>query len=104
MLPPTDSISVAISSAVRRRGAFEQHLGEQLGDAVVLRGFGEHAALEHGAKFDERQAMVFLHQQAQAVGQFKFLDRLVALRFSFDCSISARCRRAAARRACGFPA
>jgi hypothetical protein len=45
-------------------------------------GFGQHAALEHGAKFHERQAVVLLHQQAQAVGQFKFPDRLVAVRFN----------------------
>ena len=92
MLPPTDSISVAIFSAVRRLRAFEQHLGEQLGDAVVLGGFGQHAALERRAKFHERQAVIFLHQQAQAVRQFKFLDRLVALGFNSAVEIFGACR------------
>src|SRR5208283_2119489 len=54
------------------RGALEQHPAGQLGDAVVVPGLGQHAAPEHGTKFDEGQAMVLLHQQAQAVRQLKF--------------------------------
>ena len=66
------------------RGALEQHPAGQLGDAVVLAGFGQHAALEHGAEFDEGQAMVLLHQQAESVGQFKFPDGLVVLLLDGD--------------------
>ena len=82
MWPPTDSISVAIFSALRRLRALEQHPGEQLRDAVVLGSFGQHAALERRAKFHERQPVIFLHQQTQAVGQFKFLDRRIAVVFN----------------------
>ena len=53
------------AAAVR---AFDERLGHQLSDAVVRGGFGEHAALKRGAKFDEGQAMIFFHEQAQAVG------------------------------------
>ena len=65
-----------------RRRALEQRLGEQLRDAVVRGRFRQHAALERRAKFHERQPVILLHQQAQAVRQFKLLDRLVAVRFN----------------------
>ena len=84
MLPPTDSISVAIFSAVRVGGAFQQRLGEQLRDAVVRRCFHQHAALERRAEFHERQPVVLLYQQAQAVRQCEFLDRLVGCSFQSD--------------------
>ena len=51
-------------------------------DAIILGGFGQHAALECRAKFHKRQAMIFLHQEAQAVGQFKFLDRRINVGFN----------------------
>ena len=70
-----------VPGAATRR-AFEQHPAGQLGDAVVVPGFGEHAAFEHGAKFDKGEAMIFLHEQAQAVRQFKFPDRVLV--FFFD--------------------
>ena len=85
------------------RGALEQQLAGQLGDAVVVRGFGQHAALEDGAEFDERQAVVLLHQQAQAVGELELLHRMVARGLALDGRLRRRCRRAGARRACGFP-
>ena len=83
--------------------AFEQHLGEQLRDAVVVGGFGQHAALERRAKFHKGQAMILFHEQAQAIGQFKFLDWTNQLFVSTTAAISASCRWAAARKACGFP-
>ena len=55
------------------RGALEQHLAGQLGEAVVVGRFGQHAAFEHGAEFDEGQSVVFFDQQAQAVGQLELL-------------------------------
>ncbi len=56
-------------------GAFlrslQQHFAEHQSDSVVRRSFGENAAFERGAKFHERQAMIFLHEQTQAIGQCK---------------------------------
>ena len=84
MLPPTDSISRAMSSALRLAVPLMRVLRHQLGDAVVGGGLGQHTALEGGAEFNERQAMIFLHEQAQAVGQFEFLNRAVGVRFAGD--------------------
>ena len=66
----------------KRRAIFDpQLLAGQLRDAVVLGSFGEHAALKHSSKLDEGKAVVLLEQQAQAVGQFDFLDGIVAGQF-----------------------
>ena len=93
MLPPTDSISRGDLLGGARRGAFEQHLAPSAEVMpLLLAVFRQHAALENGAKFDERQAMVFLHQQAQAVGQFEFLDRVFRQIVDQRPRLSARCR------------
>ena len=84
--------------------AFKQHLGGKFRDAVVLRIFRKNAALECGSKFDEWQAMIFLHEQAQTVRQFNFLNRLVTAPPQYQPKFSARCHLAAAHKACDFPA
>ena len=59
-------------------GSLQQHFRHQLREAVGRGRFREHAALEHGAELDERQAMVLFEEQAQSVRQFKFLDGAIA--------------------------
>ena len=72
MLPPTDSISLAICSADRASGSLEQHLAHELGQTpLFVDSFGEHAAFENRAEFHKWQPMIFFHQQAQAVGQLE---------------------------------
>ena len=73
MLPPTDSISLAISSADRVFVPLSSILAISCVMPLFVRRFRQHAAFEHRAKFHERQPMVFFHQQPQAVGQVKFL-------------------------------
>ena len=77
MLPPTDSISSGDLFGGPAGGALEQHFGHQLGQAVVFQRLGQHAALEDGADFHEGQAVIFLDQEAQAVGQNDFLDGIL---------------------------
>jgi len=67
-----------------RRGALQKHLCHQQRHAVVRRIFREHATAQHDANFHERQAMIFLHEQAQAVGEFDFLNRLGLNCFRFN--------------------
>ena len=64
------------------RCAFEQQVAGELGQAAFFRRLRQHATLEDGAHFDERQAMVFLEEQAQAVGQLKLLNRVIARGFA----------------------
>ncbi len=58
----------------------QQHFGGQLGDAVGRGRFGEDTAFEHRAKFDERQTVIFLDEQPQAVRQFEFPDGIFGRR------------------------
>ena len=64
---------------VARRRAFDEQFGEQGRRAVVLRCLGEDTALEHGAKFHEGQARIFLHQQLQPVRQVDLLDGMIGI-------------------------
>ena len=65
-----------------RFGAFDEHLGEQHRCAVVVGVFREDTAFKHGAKFHERQTMIFLHQQRQAIRQNNFLNRVIFVRLN----------------------
>ena len=60
-------------------GALHEHLRKRGSNAVVRGRFGEDAAFQRGAEFDERQAVVFLHQQAEAVGKVELLDGVVGV-------------------------
>ncbi len=80
MEPPIDSISLAICSAVRAVVPCKSIFAMSSVTPLFVRIFREHAAAQHGADFHEGQAMVFLHEQAQAVRQFNFLNRIRLLR------------------------
>ncbi len=81
----------------------EQHLAIQLRHAVGLGGLRQHAAFEHRAELHERQPMVLLHQQPQAVGQFKFLDRLLPALQSGGCLLRRGAFRQQRVQSCGCP-
>ena len=77
MLPPMDSICRAICSAERRAVPWSSILVINWVRPWFSQGFGEDAALKDGADFDEGQAVIFLDEEAQAVGKDDFLNGLV---------------------------
>ncbi len=102
--PPTDSISVAICSAVRRWRALEQRLGQQLGDAVVRRSVSASTPPLNAARNSTNGSRwSSFTSRRRPFGSSNFLNRLVAVRFNSRCSFGRAAARAAARKACGFP-
>ena len=59
-------------------GSLQEHVTRQLSQAIVLRAFDQHATFEDGPEFDKGQAVIFLDQQPQPIGEFELLDRLLA--------------------------
>ncbi len=57
-----------------RLRALEQHLGKQAREAVVRGGLRQQSGLEGDVEGNQRQAVVFPHEQTQAIGQLEFLD------------------------------
>ena len=55
-------------------GALHHQLREHGTRAAVRRRLGQHAAAQAGAEVNEGQAMIFLHEQAQSVGQRELVD------------------------------
>src|ERR1017187_8275942 len=45
------------------RGAFQQELASELGQAIIVRGFGEHPTLEHCAEFNEWESVVLRSEE-----------------------------------------
>ena len=58
-------------------GHIDEQLGQELGKSAQGGRFGERSAAQPGAELHERQPVIFLYQQAQAVGQGKQLDGVV---------------------------
>ena len=54
--------------------SLQQHPRGELGDAVVGVGLGDDAAFHQRAEIDERQLVIFAHEQTQAVRQFELLN------------------------------
>ena len=84
----TDRLNLGGNLFSRARGGpFEQHLARELRNAVCVQGFRQGAAFKDGPEFDEREAMVFLHQQTQAIRKIEFLDIMVPRSFCRRCSL-----------------
>ena len=74
MWPPTASISSAIAAADRRFGALEGHVLQEVGDAVLLRGFVAGAGGDIGAEGDGLDPVHAFGDDGQAGGQAGELD------------------------------
>src|SRR4051812_24559039 len=59
------------------RCAFENALGQEQREAVVLLVFSKNAAFEHSAKFDEGETMILFEEKTEAVREFNLLNRFV---------------------------
>jgi hypothetical protein len=77
-------------------GPLEQHPRSQLSNPVIGNPFGQHATLEHGAKFHKGKPMIFFDEQAKAICQRELLNGVLLRQFDIRNCFG----RSAARQQC----